>query len=290
MTQGPDAPAHRARRALGERLRELRRLSGATGGQLAERLGAGWGQSKVSKIETGRQLPTAADVEAWATATGADARPLVDLLDRARVEYVTFREYYAEAGGADRVQDALGAAEAAATRIANYQPLLVLGILQTAEYAREMLHLPGGPAESGATEEEIGRMIASRLRRQAILYESGREITLLIGEGALRTRVASPATMRAQCEHIARLAETVTAAAIGIVPFAARAPIAVLNGWAILDDLVTIETDGGDLEIADPEEVEMYWRNTRLLLEVAATGANAAALCRRIADEMASED
>ena len=278
-------PTQRARQALTQRLRQLRRSTGATGAEFAARLGDGWGQPKVSKIETGKQLPTGDDVNAWAAATGADAAELLDLLDRARIEYASFRERYVDVAGADQLQDAIGAAETAATRIAHYDPMLIPGILQTADYARELLHLPSGPAQSGATDEEINRMIASRLRRQAILYEPGRDITLLIGEAALRTRIASPATMRTQLDHVARLAETLTTATIGIMPFSAQAPIATLNGWGITDDLVTVETDAGNVEIADPEHVQRYWNHTRLLLDAAATGTDAAALCRRINDE-----
>jgi transcriptional regulator with XRE-family HTH domain len=263
----------------------LRLATGATGAQFAQRLGEGWRQPRVSKIETGKQLPTTADVKAWAAATQTHPDELLELLDRARVEYATFRERIADLAGVDRLQDAIAGAEAAATRIAHYQPVLVPGILQTADYARELLHLPSGPAHSGATEEEIGRMIASRLRRQAILYEPGRDITVLMGEGALRTRIAAPAVMRTQREHIARLAETVTTATIGIVPFAAQAPIATLNGWSLMDDLATIETDSGNLEIADAQHVDRYWYYTRLLFDAAAVRNDAAALCRRINDE-----
>jgi transcriptional regulator with XRE-family HTH domain len=277
-------PTRQARQALTERLHDLRRSTGATGAQFAERLGAGWGQPKVSKIETGKQLPTAADIRAWTAAAGADAGELLELLDRARVEYSTFRERYRELGGADHLQDAIAAAELAATRIAHYEPVLVPGILQAADYARELLQLPSGPARSGASDQQISRMIASRLRRQAILYEPGRDITLLMGEGALRTRIATPATMHAQREHIARLAETLTTATIGIVPFAAQAPIATLHGWSLTDDLVTIETDAGNLEIADPDHVQTYWHHTQLLLDTAATGRDAAALCRHISE------
>jgi transcriptional regulator with XRE-family HTH domain len=278
-------PTQRARQALTQRLRQLRRASGETGADFAAQLGDGWGQPKVSKIETGKQLPTAADVNAWATATHADPAELLDLLDHARIEYASFRERYSEVAGADQLQDAIAAAETAATRIAHYDPMLIPGILQTADYARELLHLPSGPAQSGATDEEINRMIASRIRRQAILYEPGRDITLLIGEAALRTRVASPATIRAQLDHLARLAETLTTATIGIVPFTAQAPIATLNGWGITDDLVTVETDAGNVEIADPDHVQRYWHHTRLLLDVAITGSDATALCRRIIDD-----
>ena len=270
------------RHQLAQRLRQLRLATGATGAQFAERLGEGWRQPRISKIETGKQLPTTADIGAWATATGADPAELLELLDRARIEYATFREQIADLAGVDRLQDAIGAAETDAARIAHYQPVLIPGILQTADYARELLHLPSGPSQSGATEEDINRMIASRLRRQAILYEPGRDITILMGEGALRTNIASHATMHAQRDHIARLAETLTTATIGIVPFTGQAAIATLHGWSLIDDLATIETDAGNLEIADPQHVERYWQHTRLLLDTAVTGTDAAALCRHI--------
>jgi transcriptional regulator with XRE-family HTH domain len=278
-------PIQDARQALAERLRETRRATGETGAQFAELLGSGWGQPKVSKLETGRQLPTAADITAWAEATHTDPAELHELLEHARIEYASFRERIQERAGVDRLQDDIGSAEAAATRIAHYQPVLVPGIIQTADYARELLHLPSGPAEFGATEAEISRMIASRLRRQAILHEAGRDLTTVIAEGALRTHVASPATMHGQLEHIARLAETLTTATIAVVPFSAPAPIATLHGWALIDDIATIETDAGNLEIADPRHVERYWQYTRLLLEAAVTGEDAARFCRHISNE-----
>jgi hypothetical protein len=129
-------------------------------------------------------------------------------------------------------------------------------------------------------------MIAARLRRQAILYEPARDITLLMSEAALRIRIASSAAMRAQREHIPRLAESLTTATIGIVPFTAQAPIATLHGWLLTDEFATIETHAGNLEIADPQHVERYWDYTRLLLENAATGDDAATLCRRVESEM----
>src|SRR5918912_4533435 len=63
---------HEARTALGKRLRELRRHAGLTGTQLAESLS--WPQSKVSKLETARQTPSADDIRAWTRATGSDSQ------------------------------------------------------------------------------------------------------------------------------------------------------------------------------------------------------------------------
>src|SRR5437870_999648 len=62
---------HEARRALGLRLRELRRQAGLTGSRLAASLS--WPASKVSKLENGRQTPTDDDILAWTGATGASA-------------------------------------------------------------------------------------------------------------------------------------------------------------------------------------------------------------------------
>ena len=279
------APARRARAALAERLRDLRRSTGLTGDQFAKRLGRGWGQPKVSRIETGKQVPTSADVEEWAAAAGAGVQDLLDMRERAATEYAAFRDRYGETGGAEGFEDALAAADAAAKRIGHYQPAIVLDTLQTADYARAVLHLADGPAVHGADEDEINRKIAARLRRQAIIHEPGRDITLLMSEAALRIQVASPEVMATQCEHIARLAESLTTAVIGIIPFAARMPVYGVTGWVILDDLVTIETEGGDLDIADPEEAGRYWRYTELLRDIALTGSEAGAFCRQVAAE-----
>src|SRR5215510_5177333 len=53
---------------LTERLVRLRRAAGLSGDQLAARLA--WARSKVPKLENGRQMPTEADLTAWAEACG----------------------------------------------------------------------------------------------------------------------------------------------------------------------------------------------------------------------------
>jgi transcriptional regulator with XRE-family HTH domain len=240
---------------------------------MARRLGPGWGQPKISKIESGRQLPSEEDIRAWARATGADPDELLALLDRAAHEYRTFREAYPAEGGAAEHQAAYAAAEQAAKRLFYYQPLIVHALLQTPEYARAILHLPGGPADHGATPDEIDRMIAERMRRASILYEPGRDITVLVGEAALRNQVGSPEIMQRQRDHIAHLAATVTHSKIGMIAFD-RCPILPLHGWEQRDNIVSIETTAGDLEIADPAEVEQYEHWAALLTDAALFGAD----------------
>jgi transcriptional regulator with XRE-family HTH domain len=277
------APTRRARVALTAALRQARRDADLTGAALAQRLGAGWGQPKVSKIESGRQLPTTTEIRAWAQATATNPDQLLALYGRALHEYETLRDSYNAEGGPDRQQDAHAAVEHAATLINGFQANIVHGLLQTPAYARNLLHLPGGPKDHGATDDEIDRMVAARMRRAAVLYEPGRQITLIVGEAALHNRVGSTEVMTEQRDHIARLASTATHATIAIVPFTAF-PVLVHHGWDQRDNIVTVETTAGDLEIADPTEVAKYERWARLLLESAATGDDAVHLCRQITE------
>ena len=263
-------PTRRAHSALTDRLRDARRAAGLTGVGLAQRLGAGWGQPKVSKIESGRQLPTTEDLLAWATATSVDSDELLALLDRATHEFRAFRQAYPEQGGASRHQAAYARAEQAAQRIFFYQPNLVHAVLQTPEYARALLSLPGGPADHGATPDDIDLMIAERMRRASILFEPGRDLTVLLGEAALLTQVAAPAVMRDQVAHISRLMESTPHAFIGVIRFSS-CPVLPLHGWELRDNIATIETTAGDLDVADPAEVAQYERWGQLLKEVAVT-------------------
>lgn len=277
------APTQRARAALTEALRQARRDADLTGTALAQRLGTGWAQPKVSKIESGRQLPTAHEVQAWAQSTNADTELLLALHQRASHEYETFRDSYDNEGGPAHHQDAYAAAERAATVINGFQPNIVHGLVQTPDYARHLLRLPGGPGDHGATEDQIDRMVAARMRRAAILYEPGRQVVILIGEAALHNRVGSSEVMQEQMRHLAHLATTLTHATVGIVPFDAF-PVLAQHGWDQRDNIVTLETAAGDLEIADPAEVHQYERWTEILLRGAATSQDAVDLCTRAAN------
>ncbi len=83
---------HDGRAGFGNRLRRLREDADLSGKQLAELLE--WPASKVSRLENGKQTATAADVRAWASATGVPAPvcdELVDDLRSLRVEYATWQ-------------------------------------------------------------------------------------------------------------------------------------------------------------------------------------------------------
>jgi transcriptional regulator with XRE-family HTH domain len=279
----------RALGGLGARLRAVREAADMSGLQLAKALGPGWRQPKVSKIENGLQLPTEAEIKAWAAAVRTDPAPLLALRGKAAAEYGPWRERLAGAGGPAAFQEELRALEASCTvLIAQYQPALVPGLLQTAAFMREMADGEEFLEENGITPETIGPLIAAKVRRQAILYEGGRQIVHIVGEAALRTRVGkiTTETMRGQLAHLAATA-TLPGHELGVVPFAVASPIAPASGFVLYDDdLVVIETLGGRLQITEPEIITRYARWLDLLRQSAATGGEAADMCRRIADQL----
>jgi len=145
-------PAYKRERGwLAEALKALRVGAGLSGSRLARMLG--WQQSKVSKIETRKQLPGEGDIAAWAGAGGAapeKAGDLLAMLRGARVEYAAWKDAYRDSG-AGGVQADILELEAQATRIAEFRPGMISGVLQTSEYAREFLHLACGRSATART-------------------------------------------------------------------------------------------------------------------------------------------
>lgn len=283
----PSPPAGRALGGLGARLRAVREAAGLSGSELSATLGSGWRQSKISKIETGRQLPTADEITAWAKATGVDAEPLAALRMKASAEYAAFKDRIAGAGGPLALQDQIAALAASCTFLAEYQSGLIPGRLQIPAYIREMALGDEFLADDGITPDVLSNVIAAKIGRQSILYESGREIVHIVGEAALRTRIGamSVATLRGQLAHLAELA-TLPGHTFGVVPFSVATPVGACC-WSMYDrDLVVVETIAGDLQLTEPDAVARYSRWLDQLLEVALIGAAAADFCRDVAHSL----
>jgi transcriptional regulator with XRE-family HTH domain len=277
-------------RALGDRLRALRESAGLSGAALAEALGPGWRQSKISKIETGGRVPSTEEVTAWARAVGADVEPLLALRAKASVAYAAWRDRLADAGGGAGFQQELAALEASCSVLGEYQPSIIPGLLQTPAYAQQMIGPANNATADGMTPEDLGQLIAAKVRRAGLLYEGTRRIIHVVGEAALRTRIGTqtPETLHGQLEHLAQLA-TLPGHEFGVIPFSAIVPIEPASGFVVYDqDLVGIDHAGGDLQITEPEQIARYRGWLDALLAVAVTGTDAADLCRAIATEISN--
>ncbi|MEU6233687.1 helix-turn-helix transcriptional regulator [Kitasatospora sp. NPDC047058] len=262
---------HEARQELGGRLRTIRAAAEIDGRTLAQRLG--WPPSKVSKIQLGRQAPTADDIRAWTAACdcpGAAGELLVllrDLDDR----YAEWRRQLRE--GHTVVQRSWAETEAAADTIRVFEPCWVPGLLQTADYAaarfREHARLNGSPPDTEAA-------VAARLARQEVLYAPGRKRWhILLTEAALRYGLAPAPVIRAQIERLVS-ATALPALRLGVVPFGARLPVSPAHGFWIFDDQqVIVEVISAELRLGLPEEVTQYRKVFDLLAPSALYDAGA---------------
>ena len=270
----------RERRRLAEALKELRIGEGLSGARLAGLIG--WPQSKVSRIETRSQLPSEDDVGAWVAATNAPPGTLdalLAILRGARIEYAAWKDAFRESG-ADGVQAGILELEAQSTRIAEFQPSIISGLVQTSEYADELLRLPSGPLSFGADDASVDRMIAERMERQRVLYQPDRRIQVVMLEGALRTRLVSADVLAGQLDRLIAVSG-LPALELGIIPFEASVPVFTLTGFRLYDDLVIVESIDGEQQLADPDDVARYEKYLELLRNAAKTGRDAVSVIQR---------
>lgn len=276
--------AQRAR--LGARLRELRATHFRSGARLAHHLG--WQQSRISKLETGVQLPSPEDLDTWVAATqsGPDARAeLGELLTQARIGYTVWSDEY-RAGTIAEHQARIGENEAASTLIREYRPSHLPGIVHTVPYARELLTIPGGVVLTGATFDSIEGLIQRRADRQQLLYHSGRRIQILLGEAALRVHFGTVNALIGQLDRLVMLAG-LESVELGILSSAEPSPLMPLGAFSLHDDdTLSVETLTGDLSINGPDDIEAHAKAFEIAWEVAAKGPDAVALIQRVAAEL----
>jgi transcriptional regulator with XRE-family HTH domain len=282
----PRRKASPQRIRLGDRLRELRATRFRSGAAMARHLD--WQQTRVSKLELGTQLPSPDDLAAWVAATdaGPDAlAELRELLTQARIEQRSWADDY-RSGSIAASQAEIGAVEAEATLIREYQPSMVPSIVQTVAYAREMLITPGGPVLVGATPDAVESLIAERVKRQALLYEPGREVRILLGQAALTVHFGSVDTLIGQLDRLVTLSGLVSVD-LRVLPAEGPSPILPLGGFSIHDeDTLWWETLTREVRSTDPEEVAAHVRAFELAREAATAGAAAVALIQRVAAEV----
>ena len=154
---------------LAERLNGLREAAGLTGEALAGTLG--WSPSKVSKIQNGRQLPTAKDIQAWAGATGHPevTDELLALRRQAETINTRWRRRLGE-GGEPTVQQDINELTRNAARIRNAQVTVIPGLLQTPGYARAIFT----QVSAVYPAVDIDAAVEARMRRREILHEEDR--------------------------------------------------------------------------------------------------------------------
>jgi len=158
-------PTLRGRR-LAMELQRRREATGMSREEVARQLE--WSTSTLFLIETGRSRPQPGNVRTLLElygVTGAERDGLIQLTREAR-QPGWWHSFRAVLPNPYEVYIGL---EAGAASIRNFEPVVVYGLLQTADYAREIFR--NGPIE--LDPEEVERLLQVRLARQEVVDASG---------------------------------------------------------------------------------------------------------------------
>lgn len=176
-----------------------------------------WPSSKVSRIETGQQIPTAEEVDRWAAATELDDHTVAEL--QAQLNEVSSmrsqlrRRKMTEAEGQTPYNELV-----ASTTFLRYMQIAVVpDLLQTPQYARQLLTLVEKVQDDTGTRANLDETVAARMRRQDHLHDSDKRFEILIGESVLRNVPGSMDVMPAQLDRLL-LATDLPGVRLGITP------------------------------------------------------------------------
>lgn len=278
------ASVHEARAALGKRLRELRQQADFTGRQIAESLS--WPASKISKLENGRQTPTDEDILAWTSATNSQAHAdaLLASLHTLEVQHAEWQRQLKV--GLRPHQNEIAQLDARTRLFRAFESTFVPGLLQTPEYAR---HRFAQSIRVFKVKNDIDEAMRARLKRQEILYRLDKRFHFILTEAALRYRLCPPEIMLGQLDRLVSLS-ALPNVRLGIVGFETPYMVAPAHGFWLLDnDRVMVETFSAELNLAQPQEIELYAGVFDQLAAVASYGRAGRAIITRVIDSLVPE-
>lgn len=217
----------RQRRVSAE-LRELRKKAGLTCAEAAAALGTS--TTKISRMETGERGLYVDDVSALLGLYRVPTIHREQLLDLVR-NGADPNWWQLKPSDLPNEWRDLMALEAEATHIANFEPLVVPGLLQTAEYATALM----AGINNELSEPEIRALVATRMGRQTLLTKrNAPTLHTILDEMVLRRPVGEPGVMKRQLLHLLVCAQRPNIT-LRVVPFSAGATPGLEGSLVILD-------------------------------------------------------
>jgi len=201
---------------FGSELRRARAATGLSQEQLGQRVG--YSAALVGKVETGERAPSQDFAkrcdQALPGAEGLFAR-MHALTQRWDGGYPSWFAEWVEA-------------ERRAASLCWWEPLLVPGLVQTADYARALFE-----AWRQADGDELEQLVTGRMDRQSIFDRPDPpSLWVIVDEGVLHRRIGSAKIMHDQLTHLADVADRPNVT-VQVVPGEVGAHVGLLGGFAI---------------------------------------------------------
>lgn len=268
------------RKHLAAALRELRKAAGLSGERLGVR--AAMSQSKISRIESGKIVPTVVDVERILKALEVPlevAQELLSLARAANVDYTSWRSYARV--GLWRRQAELKALAESSTAVRHFLTVIPSGLLQMRAYARAVLT----PVVEGRPARDVDHVVQARLDRQEVLNDETKRFYFLLTEQSIRLKLASNSVMIEQLQRMIELVERPNIE-LTVLPIQVLLDDLPLNSFVIYDDrLVMIELFSGGVALRDPQEISYHLNLFEYFNNRALAGGEAQQFIEDVADE-----
>ncbi|MEU7767125.1 helix-turn-helix transcriptional regulator [Nocardia sp. NPDC049190] len=289
----PDAGSTLPRRQLGRYLTEWRTRAGLSQAKAAQLLEMG--ATSLNRLEKGQNSRIKSrDIQAICDLYGVHEDLTTALIGLARQSNV--KSWWHQYGDViPKDFDVYVGLEAAAVRLVSYQPDLVPGLLQTADYDRSLVQL----AWADSTDAEREQRVQIKTHRQNIVTRKTQPVTLdvVIGEAALRRVAGSRKVMATQLRHLADMS-TRPNVTIQVLPFEAgfpdgisMPPFVILEfgnaayAQAVEPPVVYLEGAVGDMYLEKPDDVNRYHRSYEGIRQAAWDAAASRNLLRQVARE-----
>jgi transcriptional regulator with XRE-family HTH domain len=269
-------------RELARRLRRAQKVAALDGITLARALGLS--ESRVSRIMNGVVVPSLAEAAAVMALCGVAGETRDRVLDlcHPRHDRGILRL-------SDNAQwDALCFHAAEASRVIEYQPMLIPWLAQTESYSKTLFAPPVEKAGQIVTASMDSPSPASRSALRELLTELN-SVELIVHERALRAPVGDRTAMLTQLRHLRRLSGF-RRVSLWTVPDGWALPVHALSGFMILDfkdkpSLVFRADPTSGVFFDDPAEVTAHRRIVEHLGPVASDVRGSRTLIEQIIAE-----
>ncbi|MBA8822997.1 transcriptional regulator with XRE-family HTH domain [Saccharopolyspora lacisalsi] len=235
---------------LGADLRQARKKSQMSTRSVAERLGIS--HTSVARTEQGARIPEVTEVIALCALYGITGHKRDQFIER--VNDSDGSTAWLATGPATAQQiTSLVALERQAVTITDVSLNLVPGLVQTPEYARELIG-------TGPDEEWL---LSTRLARQALLTKPGAPtVRFIVDESALRRLIGGASVMRDQLDHLLR-SRSKSNVAVQVIPRSVGAHPGLDGSFVMLtypdrEPHVYIEARRVGLFLTRPQDVEPF--------------------------------
>lgn len=138
-------------------------------------------------------------------------------------------------------------------------------------------------------KNDVNEAVQARVKRQEILYRPDKRFHFVLTEATLRYRLCPPEVMLGQLDRLVSFS-ALPNVRLGIIGFGTAYVVAPAHGFWLLDnDRVMVETFSAELNLVQPQEIELYAGIFEQLATVASYGRAGRAIITCVIDDLAPE-